>query len=184
MNKATTLLAASTITLTLSSAWAQTSPGVNVDAFEAYFSEREKCSAFIGDLVTPVAANMAALNSVHAMRFWLVSHLDNKLSNIVIDVQSDTVKYGVLNPERERDQIKVTKSLYKALQRLPGFSGSGCGPDVREYMMSALYTGLGGENSLIIKELKTNNIKDPWEQQWVILTAIMAGKLSPEWEKF
>lgn len=181
MNKIPFLLVVTLVALSSGCAAAQTPPELNAGAFKAHFADEEKCSAFIEGLVSPAAMDMASLRSVNDMRLWVASHPKDPFANLVTEVQSATKKYGALHPEQESDQIKVTKSLYAKLKMLSGFSGSGCGPDVREAVMDTLYNGIGGAHSFIVAELEKNNIKEPSEQRWVLLTAMMAGKLSARW---
>lgn len=181
MNKITSSLAAAAVVLVSSCATAQPPPALNADAFKAHFADEEKCSAFIEKLVSPAAENMADLSTVRDMRSWLAAHPKDSFSNVVTEVQLKTKKYGTMHPQRESDQIKATKSLYVVLKKLHGFSDSGCGPDVREDVMNVLYNGIGGQHSPVIGGLEGDNIKEPSEQRWVLLTAILAGNLPEGW---
>lgn len=181
MNKIASLLAVAAVVLVSSCATAQPPPALNADAFQAHFTDEEKCSTFVEDLVSPAAENMADLSTVRDMRSWLANHPKDSFSNVVTEVQRATKKYGVMHPERESDQIRTTKTLYVVLKKFPGFSDSGCGPDVREDVMNVLYNGIGGPHSRVIGELEKNSIKESSGQRWVLLTAIMVGDLPKEW---
>lgn len=181
MNRVTLLLAAAIIAFASGCVIAQPPPELNADAFRAHFSDEERCSTFIEKLVLPAAKNMASLRSVHEMRLWLAAHPKDPFSNLVAKVQSVTNEYGVMYPERESDQIKAAKQLYIALREMHGFSESGCGADVREVVTSTLYEGIGCTHSLVIEELDKDGIRGISEQRWILLTAIIAGKLPSKW---
>lgn len=181
--KKITLLFVAAATFTSSCTAINPPSGLNAATFKMHFADQAKCDAFVNKLVSPAAGNMVNLRSVSDMRSWLSDHPENIFSSVVADVQQATEKYGVIHPEQESDQIRVTKSLYLTLGKIPGFPTSTCGPDVREAVMDALYNGIGGSRSPAVRELEGANVKEASEQRWVLLTAVMAGRLPEEWAK-
>jgi len=85
---------------------------------------------------------------------------------------------GVLDPQRQSDQLKVAKQLFEVLSERPDFEASSCGSDVREFVMESLYIGIGGEDAPVSNELRQRGIEGGWEQRWVLLTSLMAGVIS------
>lgn len=157
-------------------------PAVDLDAFNAHFADERNCARYVNRMVNAVVAPLAEMSSVGDMRRWLRQHPESDFAGIVLGIQGRTAKEGPMDPRRESDQRKVLGHLWQDLARLPGFDRSGCGADVREAIMESLYLGMGGRDALVVQQLSRNGVSGSWEQRWVLLTALLAGELDPQFQ--
>jgi len=152
---------------------------MNDDAFNAHFADQRKCARFIESLVHPSTKALAAESTVEGMRSLLQGNLSDRFAALVVRVQDRAAKDDPIDPRREADQLKVAGYLFEEISKLSGFEQSRCSADVREAVMEALYLGIGGQDALVVEQLRRAGAKGSWEQQWVLLTALMAGALAP-----
>lgn len=152
------------------------------DSFNAHFADQRNCAQYVNSLVSPVVAPLAGMATVDGMRMWLRQNPEFDFAKIVLRIQDRTAKERPVDPKSEDDQLKVVGHLSQELARLPGFERSGCGPDVREAIMESLYLGVGGKRALVAQQLSRNGVSGSWEQRWVLLTALLAGELDPQFQ--
>jgi hypothetical protein len=145
------------------------------NAFSRHFVAQQACMSYVDSLVAPAIKQLSLMRNPEDMRAWISEHPRNSFSELVAQVQRNTMAQGALNPRIEADQIKVAAQLFEVMKMRADFEKSSCGPDVREHVMESLYLGLGGESSLVSAEFRRRGIGDSWEQRWVLLTILMAG---------
>jgi hypothetical protein len=148
---------------------------------DIYFAGQESCSRFISDLADPVIPALARIPTINGMRLWIAGNPQYAFSRIALEVQAGTRKDGVIHPSKDHDQLIVTKEFYRKLQTLPEFRQSKCSVDVHEVMIDRLYLGLGGDESLVARDLAKKGISESSDKRWALLIALMAGKLPAGW---
>lgn len=152
---------------------------LSASAFDSHFSGQQKCAAYLQSLVDPISSELSKKRTVEEMRAWLQSHPDENFSRLVMRMQNITKDEGQINPRVETDQLKITSRLRGEMLFLPGFRQSACGADVHEGVMESFYLAIGGRSAPINEQLINHGEIGNSERQWVLLTALMAGELTP-----
>lgn len=144
--------------------------------FSAYFQQRQQCLAFTDALVAPIAKQLSEFNSIQLMREWIVRNKNNAFSMLVLHVQSETKNLGNVDLFDEAAQLRIFLIMQTEMQKITGYTQSGCGSDVREYVAQSLYLNIGGVQSAVAKQFLHDGIEGVTTQSHYLLASLLVYK--------
>lgn len=144
---------------------------------EQYFADMDSCTSYVRTMVLPAAKALAKYDTPEQMRTWIAQNPNVLFSKLVRNVQLATANLGPIDPTATEDRIKLLPALFYEMEKMPGYKRSGCSADVREYLESALYLGIGAWDSRVDATLRQRGVDAIWERRSALLISLMASSV-------
>jgi hypothetical protein len=151
-------------------------------AFDLQSSQMKSCGAFVDDLLGAEIESLKQEKSAEGMRAVLQRDAVKKFSKFVLALQVSNYREGALNPTISSDRKLALQGMLREAEKLPGFKVSKCEAVFSEYLAEYFFKGIGGQKAKVIGQLTRAGVTDSHEQKWILLAALVVGKLPSGWD--
>jgi hypothetical protein len=102
-----------------------------------------RCRQYIDAIIYPSLAEIRAASTLEELRVALVRR-NNPLSNLVRQMRVNTLELPEVSAVDPAARTLLAPHISSAIEGMPEFATSGCGPDVKEYLLEELDDAIGG----------------------------------------